>query len=97
MKAETGHFKVTPLGVSAKVKRGDKSNSYFIITYNVLLTLFIGAVSLIPNEIIYWYVKIFLIFILALFLYYICFRVDKFRNFVVGIFSDIENYEETSR
>lgn len=95
LKAETDNNTIKGGNVSMRVKRGEKSNSYFIVVYNILLTLSVGVISVIPNRCINWTVKIFLFFIVA-FLLVRCFRVNKFRNFVLKIFSKIENYEEVS-
>lgn len=81
---------------SLRIERGEKSNSYFVIVYNVLLTLSIGVISVIPNDCIDWISKIFLLFILASLLFYACFRIKRFRNFIIKLFSGLENYEETS-
>ena len=96
LEAENGSHQMKGNNASLEVKRGEKSNSYFIIVYNILLALLIGIISAIPSEYIKWSGKIFMFFLFALFLF-VCFRVSKFRNFIVEMFSGIENYKEVSK
>ena len=70
--------------LGAQIKRGEKSWSYFVITYTVLLTLATGVISAIEVE---WLYKIVLILVSAIFLFRLCFFNGWFRNKIVGIMS----------
>ena len=85
--------KSTPRGgdVEMTVKRGEKSNGYFIIAYNVFLTFVIGIISFLP---ICWTSKIISLIISAVVIFFVCFRVNVARNLIVKFFSSLESHEE---
>jgi hypothetical protein len=91
----TAKYTLKTSDVSLKTKRGDKSNNYFIIVYNILLTISIGIISIIPNSCLHWYEKILLFILISIILYFTLF-INRFRNFIVKIFSKLENHEEVS-
>lgn len=81
--------------LEVKIKRGEKSWNYFVISYAILLTLVIAIVSVLE---IRWFHKVPLILIGMLFLFRLCFFNNWFRNKIVGIMSKsqekIEKYED---
>lgn len=78
-----------------KLKRGEKSWAFFPLAYNILLTISTSIVSVLPNDICSWIVKIILILFVSIFFYRLCFMNDWFRNKIVGIFSKSQDKIET--
>jgi len=70
--------------LEAQVKRGKASFDYFVISYASLSTFSAVVVSVLE---IRWFYKVALIFIIAFFLFYLCFFNNRFRNKIVGIMS----------
>ncbi len=73
------------------VQRGECSWSYFPLTYTVLLGIFISVISILD---ITPTVKVVLIIISAVFLFWLCFFNDRFRNFTVRVFSCSRQHQE---
>ncbi len=96
LKAKTGNYNLRSDGIDIKIKRGEKNWAYFPLSYNILLTLFVGIISVLPDFGIgyFWCIKIILIIICAIILFWLCFFNDWFRNRIVGIFSISANKEE---
>ena len=80
------------LSVSGGIKRGEISWAYFPIAYGILLTLSVSIVQFL--EIISWYYRIILMFVLALIFFYLCFFNGRFRNFIVKVFSSSKEFIE---
>lgn len=77
-----------------KVTRGEMSWAYFPIAYSLLLTFFIGIISVVDI----WYVyRIGLMIVSAAILFRLCFFNAWFRNKIVGVFSRSKDFEEISR
>jgi hypothetical protein len=78
-------------GLSMQVKRGEKSFGYFNIAYGILLAIAIGVISvlsLIPGY------KVLSIIGVALILFWLFYRNIWFRNKIVGVFSEIQDFVE---
>jgi hypothetical protein len=83
--------------VEMYVKRGEKSWAYFSIAYNILLTLFIGLISVLPSFPCGVFVKLFLILFFAYLFFKLCFYNGWFRNKIVGVFSRSQEMKEESK
>ena len=94
LKAETGKYEVKMGNVTIKVKRGGVSQEYFIITFNILVTLGFAIISFFPQS-INGTTKILLTILYVLSLPFL-YRLKKFRQFIINIFININNYEESS-
>ena len=77
--------------IKGSVQRGEISWLYFPLTYTVLLGIFIGIISILD---ITPTVKVTLIIISGVFLFWLCFFNDRFRNFTVGVFSRSKQHRE---
>jgi 4-hydroxybenzoate polyprenyltransferase len=74
-----------------KIKRGDISWGYFVITYTVLLAVILAIISVLN---INWFFKIIFIILTVIFLFWLCFRNDWFRNTIVGFITRLKSKEE---
>jgi hypothetical protein len=74
------------------IKRGEKSWAFFPLTYNILLTLWVGIISILPFN---WVIKLICLLLISLFLFYLCFFNGWFRNKIVGIFMGSQQKIET--
>jgi uncharacterized membrane protein len=83
------------MSLEMKLKRGEKSWAFFPLAYSILLTIFTSVISVIPDDICSWIVKIIIILIVSIFLYKLCFTNDRFRNKIVGVFSKSQDKIET--
>jgi hypothetical protein len=83
------------MSLEMKLKRGGGSWAYFPLAFNILLTIFISIISLIPGFYCSWIVKIALIILISALLYKLCFFNSWFRNKIIGIFSKSKEMEET--
>lgn len=86
-------FSTKTNSLETKVKRGDISFGWFLVVYNILLTIFIGIVSIIPN--FCFLTKLITIIIGSILLFRFCLFNSWFRNKIVGIFSKAKEMEET--
>lgn len=82
---------ITRNSIEMKVKRGDKSQSYFWRAFIILLTITIAIISILNVDVLY---KIVAIIFSATFLFYFCLHNSWFRNKIVGIFNKVANREE---
>jgi hypothetical protein len=75
--------------MESEVIRGEKSWAYFPLAYNILLTVTIGLISLLPDFCLnyFWIIKLLLIIFFSFILFRLFFYNDWFRNKIVGIFS----------
>lgn len=74
-----------------KIKRGEKSWSFFPIIYNILLTITIAIIVIPP---IAWFYKIPLIILSAYLLFKLAFFNDWFRNKAIGLMSKSQQHIE---
>ena len=81
--------KNSKLGI--KVKRGNTSWEYLIISYNILTIFFIAIVSV---SIYFNEYRIIIIIVDQIFLVYLCFFSDWFKNKIIGTFSKIKSLED---
>lgn len=81
--------------MSIKLKRGLDTWSYFPLAYNILLTITIGLIAVLPNDLIDWRFKLILIILFSVFYIDICFYNDWFRNWIVGFFTKSLEHVET--
>ncbi len=95
LKAEHGEIGVKGGGVEMKVKRGDVSFGWFLVAYNIILTIFVSVVSIIPC--FGFLVKFSLIILGSILLFQFCLFNGWFRNKVVGLFSRAKEWEEVSK
>lgn len=72
------------MSIELNLKRGDKSWNYFQIAYGFLLAISLSIIAVLDIKSIY---KVILILVLAVFLFWLCFYNDWFRNKIVGIFT----------
>lgn len=72
------------VGISMEVKRGEKSWNYFPIIYAILLAVILTIISVLNIQ---WFLKIILIILSAIILFWLCFFNNWFRNKIVGIMS----------
>ncbi len=70
--------------LGAQIKRGDKSWAYFPIAYNILLTLTVGIIAILPID---WSWRLMIMLVSAYILFKLCFSNSKFMNKIVGIMS----------
>ncbi|MBU2578900.1 hypothetical protein KKA09_02175 [Patescibacteria group bacterium] len=99
-KKETSNFfkkeLVETINLSASleggVKRGEISWAHFPIAYTIILTLFVGIISLL--EIICWILRVELIIGLSILFFYLCFFNDYFRKKIVWFFSKSKEHME---
>jgi flagellar biosynthesis protein FlhB len=89
--AEPGKFKCKTGCSSGKLKRSEESNNFFIIIYGFLLTFFISIISILD---IYFIYK-FIIFIFLPFIVFYCFTLNKVRNFLIKLKTNINNFTES--
>jgi len=82
--------------MESRIKRGEKSWAYFALAYNILLTISIGCISVIPDFGLnyFWIIKFFSIISVSSLLFRLCFYNSWARNKIVGIFSRSQEYEE---
>jgi len=94
LKTEAGKFGVKGGSLEMKVKRGDVSFGWFLVAYNIILTIFVSVVSIIPC--IGFFIKFSLIILGSILLFKFCLFNGWFRNKVVGLFSKAKEMEEVS-
>ena len=77
--------------VEIRIKRGEKSWSYFILTYTVLLAVILAIISTLDIECVF---KIIFIIFVAVILFWLCFWNNWFRNIIVGFMAKLKSKEE---
>jgi len=77
--------------IEMKVKRGEKSQSYFWLAYTILLAITIAIISILPIDTLY---KVVAIIFSTAFLFYFCLHNSWFRNKIVDIFNKVADKEE---
>jgi len=94
LEVETGKFNLNMSPVELKVKRGELSFGWLLVAYNIMLTIFVGIVSIIPYK--SFLAKLVLIILGSIFIFKFCLFNQWFRNKVIGIFSKAKETEEVS-
>ena len=97
MTTETGYFTAKGGSLEMRVKRGEKSWGYFGLAYSILMAVFLGLISILPDFNYGLLIKGILIIIISLLLFYLCFSNQWFRNKTVGLFSKYQEKEEVSK
>lgn len=80
--------------VEVKIKRGEQSWAYFPLAYNILLTIVVGLISILPNFYCGVFIKFSLIILSSILLFRLCFFNRSFRGIIVNIFSKSKDMEE---
>ena len=91
LKAETGKFHLKGGNLNLGVKRGEVSWAYFVLAYNISLTISIGLITVFETTSLN---KIILIILMSYILYRCCFFKNWCRNKIVVIFSKSKEYVE---
>ena len=87
--AETGEYKTKGNNISLEIKRGEISWAYFLLAYNILLTIAVGIISFADDI-----CKILTLIVASSGLFYLCFFGPSFRNKIVGLFSKSKEFVE---
>lgn len=89
---ETIHIKTEGFDNNLKVKRGKLSFEWFLVVYGIILSIFLSVISII-NDLNFW-IKLLIILIGSIILFWFCMFNSWFRNKVVVIFSQAKDKYE---
>ncbi|MBU0579021.1 hypothetical protein KKE34_04535 [Patescibacteria group bacterium] len=79
------------MNLITKVKRGDKSFSYFGQAFGVLTVILHSAIAVTPLS---WLYKVLAILISSGLIFYFCYKNNWGKNKIVGFFSKIQDKVE---